>query len=241
MVPPELMAQLKQGRVIAFIGAGFSAPAGFPGWKELILKTASAACEDGVITKEAGVDVQELLRGTPSAQQLDQAAQLIQDALHETPGGGQAAMVSYLRRMLTPKLPLSTIMERRLMMLRELPFAAILTTNFNPLLRGVTPFCEAAPAAYRAALRGVSCGDSSAYAVASSFTDESGECKLAFHPVSCPVIQLHGALDEPQSVVLTREGYRRLLYACPAFPAFLKSSLACYTYLFLGDPTPRSE
>lgn len=241
-LPADLIEQLRSGRVIAFLGAGFTQPAGFPGWKQLLEQTCDTALKEGVLSKELSSLVQELLSGNTSAQQFDQAAQLIVDGLQagkEEPGAGQTAMVSYLHRCLKPQLPLSPVMERRLALLRELPFAAVLTTNFNPLLRGVTPFDDAAPAAYRATLRpsrrpSTGRETTTRHQVASSFTDEAGSGKLEFVAVPYPIIQLHGAVDEPKSVVLTREGYRRLLYACPFYPTFLKTCFASHTILFLG-------
>ncbi len=52
--------------------------------------------------------------------------------------------------------------------------------------------------------------------------------------MSAPVVQIHGNLETPRSVVLSREGYRRLLYACPNYPTFIKSCLATRVVLYVG-------
>eukprot|EP01007_Sphenomonas_quadrangularis_P000709 NODE_155_length_1968_cov_109.811881_g114_i0.p1 GENE.NODE_155_length_1968_cov_109.811881_g114_i0~~NODE_155_length_1968_cov_109.811881_g114_i0.p1 ORF type:complete len:498 (+),score=228.13 NODE_155_length_1968_cov_109.811881_g114_i0:48-1496(+) len=49
-----------------------------------------------------------------------------------------------------------------------------------------------------------------------------------------PTIQIHGSLHEPTSVVLTREGYRRLLHDSPIYQDFLKSVMSSRTILYVG-------
>src|SRR5688572_2886289 len=46
-IPLSLLTLLREGRVIPFLGAGFSAPLGLPGWEELLRATA-AELEDGL-------------------------------------------------------------------------------------------------------------------------------------------------------------------------------------------------
>lgn len=131
-IPPGLIASIRAGECVAFVGAGFSAPAGFPMWSDLLRRIASAASADGRLAAELAATVDELVSGPhPAAHALDQAAQLLEDAL------GVEGLVSYMRRFLRPKqLPLAASMQRRLKLLAQLPFRAILTTNFNPLIEG---------------------------------------------------------------------------------------------------------
>ena len=49
-----------------------------------------------------------------------------------------------------------------------------------------------------------------------------------------PVVQAHGYLDFPESVVFTRTGYRQLLYKFPEYTLFLKCLLASFTVLYIG-------
>ena len=48
------------------------------------------------------------------------------------------------------------------------------------------------------------------------------------------VIQIHGSTSDPQSIVLTREGYRSLLHLNPAYSNFLKTVMAGSTLLYMG-------
>eukprot|EP01002_Notosolenus_urceolatus_P014485 NODE_602_length_1929_cov_4.713298_g481_i0.p1 GENE.NODE_602_length_1929_cov_4.713298_g481_i0~~NODE_602_length_1929_cov_4.713298_g481_i0.p1 ORF type:complete len:396 (+),score=116.72 NODE_602_length_1929_cov_4.713298_g481_i0:560-1747(+) len=49
-----------------------------------------------------------------------------------------------------------------------------------------------------------------------------------------PTIQIHGSLNHPDSVVLTREGYRRLLHERKMYHDFLKSVMSSRTILYIG-------
>lgn len=218
-LPPHLIEELRAGRVIAFVGAGFSAPAGFPGWKQLLLKITQAAKTEGALPADVHELVGTLLGAQwPSAAELDQAAQLIDDSLPPSADGQpQERLVGFMRRFLVPReYPLPGVMERRLALLRDLPFRCVLTTNFNPLISGITPFDASAPAAYRCALRSaVPCPCEQLPPAEVSSIASSDADGLHYSQASCPVLQIHGALREPRSVVFTREGYRRLLYSNP--------------------------
>ena len=129
-------------------------------------------------------------------------------------------------------------MERRLELLRRIPFQSILTTNYNPLLKGVTPFDgQSAALAYRQLLRDEPVAAAAAGSVGGGVrygVARSTDTGLEYVPADRPVVQIHGNLEASQSVVLTRESYRRLLFNCPNYVTFIKSVLATKTVLFLG-------
>ena len=250
-IPPHLIEELRAGRVIAFVGAGFSAPAGFPGWKQLLLKIAQAAHDESAIPADVHALVKTLLGAQwPSAAELDQAAQLMDDSLPSSAGQPQERLVGYMRKFLEPKqYPLPGVMERRLELLRDLPFRSVLTTNFNPLISGITPFDASAPAAYRCALRAaVPCPREQLPPAEVNSIATSDADGLHYSQAKCPVLQIHGSLREPRSIVFTREGYRRLLYTNPSYCTFIKSALSSFTVLYMGFsfsdacmPRPRSR
>ena len=188
----------------------------------------------------------------PSAADLDQAAQLMDDSLPSSAGGDQPQerLVGYMRKFLEPRqYPLPGVMERRLELLRDLPFRSVLTTNFNPLISGITPFDASAPAAYRCALRAaVPCPREQLPPAEVNSIATSDADGLHYSQAKCPVLQIHGSLREPRSIVFTREGYRRLLYTNPSYCTFIKSALSSFTVLYMGFsfsdacmPRPRSR
>src|SRR5690606_5512914 len=133
--------EVKAGNCVAFVGAGFSAAAGKPGWKRLLAHVAAAG-KPGRSPALRMID-DLLAQPTASSRQLEMAAQLLQDEL------GIERYRQRLQETIARIDPRPPRMERRLDRLTGIPFRAIVTTNFDPLLRGVTPSAQA----YRQLLR----------------------------------------------------------------------------------------
>jgi CheY-like chemotaxis protein len=156
-----------------------------------------------------------------SHRELEMAAQLLFDAL------GEERCRQLLRETLrTEGLP--PVMQRRLRHLLGIPFRAIVTTNFDPLLPGVPPDAIA----YRRLLR------SDRFSPWREATLRAA-LDMDFSRTSAdapdrPVVQLHGTLIHDATLVFTRSQYRRRLYANPAYLTALKALLATSTVLFLG-------
>jgi hypothetical protein len=240
-IPSHLLKELRAGRVVVFIGSGFTAPAGFPTWKSLLLGISDRAFAEGKVEASTVELVKDLLRAPrPAAHEYDQAAQVLDDELKTECHGFQEELVRHLRALLHPKaMPLPASVERRIQTIRELPFRAILTTNYNPLLRGITPFDARAAAVYRRILRGEAQSGVDAGEASLRESDNRGVAfstgeELKYAEDCAPVVQCHGNLHDPASVVLTHEGYRQLLYKCPNYHTFMKACLAQYTVLYLG-------
>jgi CheY-like chemotaxis protein len=221
-IDPRLLEDIRAGNCVAFVGAGFSAAAGLPPWPELLRTVArglspeeAAAHRDAIERLLGPLDV----RG--SHRELEMAAQLLFDEL------GEERCRGLLRDALrTEQLP--PRMELRLKHLLGIPFRAIVTTNFDPLLPGVPPDAMA----YRRLLRA---GRLSAWREATlraALGMDLGEPTL--DAPDRPVVQLHGTLVHDATLVFTRSQYRRRLYANPAYLTALKALLATSTVLFLG-------
>jgi hypothetical protein len=219
-IDPRLLASIHDGNCVAFVGAGFSAAAGLPPWKDLIRAIADA------LPPGSGGEEQELVRSliddrrVRSSRELEMAAQLLFDAL-----GGDL-----FRRRLAAALerdPLPEPMKLRLKHLRGIPFRAIVTTNFDPLLPGMAPRADA----YRRLLRSRRASPWRETLARVALDIEAG---AAASDTDSLVVQLHGRLDDAASLVLTRAQYRRRLYADPAYLTVLRSLLATSTVLFLG-------
>lgn len=71
----------------------------------------------------------------PTARELEMAAQLLYDSL------GEQAFCQRLSAILA-ETKLSATMAQRLKHLRSIPFRAIVTANFDPLLPGLPPAAE---------------------------------------------------------------------------------------------------
>lgn len=204
-VPNELVSEILEGRCVAFVGAGFSS--NMPTWGKLLEQLAEPL--------PIATQVSELLANKPGAFEYEAAGQLIRNAY------GAADFETRIREVLESSLRASQYqMQGRLKHLREIPFATILTTNYDPNFEGLSPEQE-----YPAVLRGSSGWWSSADELSASAARKPQALKL------------HGdANGDPHrdQVVLAKEDYRRLLYRNGQYANFLKAIFATKTILFLG-------
>ena len=203
-IPSGLIDEIKGGNCVAMVGAGFSAPV-VPQWADLLTEIA----DSDVLKGDAAAHISSLT-GSGTGRDLEAAAQTLRDAM------GEDAFTSAMRnRLWSP--PLNEPMRRRLELLRGIPFRAVLTTNFDGLLRGTPPGRDA----YLGVLRpqGHRWWDRRYWDA-----DRSGAA----------VVKLHGSVDSPDEVVFTRRDYRRRLYSSPAYSTFLRSVMSTTTVLYLG-------
>jgi hypothetical protein len=124
-LPAELVSAIREGNCIAFVGAGFSGAAKFPGWVQLLEK----------LTSHVGPDLRAHLQqrlSKPTGDVLEEVAQVLEDEL------GTNKLVNQLGDLLAMH-DLPQAMQERLRWLQGIPFRAILTTNFDTLLQGEAP------------------------------------------------------------------------------------------------------
>ena len=206
-IPEGLIDAINAGECIAFVGAGFSAAAKLPQWPTLLSQIANTRALDKKVKLRHYV-LGRIKEG--SAHALDEAAQVLQDSL------GSREFMARLDKALAFR-GINRRMRERLRYLRGIPFRAILTVNFDDLLRGMTPSSEA----YRAVLR------PKGYRWWDSFFWQ-------YEPRGATLVKLHGDLGKPWTIVFTRRGYRKRLYSDYAYMSFLRSVLAQQTVLYLG-------
>lgn len=210
-VPRGLLDEINRGNCVAFVGAGFSFAAGLPSWKQLLRRLSEIEGVDEALRDHVRGLAE---RSDATAHDLDQAAQMLVDVLDAPRFTGR------LRELLV-KDSLPAAMVERLRWLQGIPFKAILTTNFDGVLRESE--AEAA-GAYRRILR-----NERAYWWQESFWRRGSQ--------GAPVLKLHGNLLAPagkEQLVFTREDYRRRLYGDPSYITFMRSVLSTSTVLYLG-------
>jgi hypothetical protein len=142
------------------------------------------------------------------------AAQILEDAFKNDPTDDLLrALRKHTRRQVVSAAD-EEAMEKRRTLLTEMPFAAILTTNFDDELQGEV----LDPSTYASLLR------------------ESGSrwVERRFWNRTSRVLKLHGDLRARRGVTLSRRGYRTRLYAEPGYLHVLRSVLLTKTVLFLG-------
>lgn len=217
----QLIEDIRAGNCVAFVGAGFSAAAGLPSWHTLLKTMAAELVRDGATEATSAIETLLSTRTSVSSHEFEVAGQLLFDQLAE----GRCREL--LRRALRPQ-GLPEAMQTRLKHLLGIPFRAIVTTNFDPILAGVAP----GPEAYRRLLRAPQ---------PSPWREAIAEAALGKHigkagwdAIDRPIIQLHGTLDDDETMVFTRAQYRRRLYANPAYLTVLRALFATSSVLFLG-------
>jgi hypothetical protein len=248
VVPARLVDALRAGRCVAFVGAGFSAPA-VPTWTALLRAIAAQNTDPRLApvrealarvrvqatpsTGSGEAPAQEQDREpTVSALELEAYGQLLKDAWVQG-GNGDAAWEAVVQQVIdahaqTVPHAIRTQIETRLRALREMPVRAILTTNFDAFL-GRTGGSDTV--------------------VRPSTPDTFAEVLRGPHPwfarrpwekhdePRAPVVKLHGdANGNPHlaPLVFARRDYRRLLHESPHHTNFLRALFATHTVLFLG-------
>lgn len=204
-VPQPLVRAITAGDCVAFVGAGFSAPV-IPQWRQLIADLSRPPLMTNPTLEGR---IASLLEGG-TGRDLEAAAQTLRDAI------GEEAFGAALRDRLGDP-PRNAVMRRRLELLNSIPFRAILTTNFDGLLQGMTPGREA----YLGVLR------------PSGHRWFDRRYWHAARP-GAAVVKLHGSIDLPDGVVFTQRDYRRRLYESPGYATFLRAVMSTTTVLYLG-------
>ncbi len=206
-LPPDLLEEIREGRCVAFVGAGFSAPAGLPSWRDLLLRITGEVATPGVLTYA----LHRL--GSGSSDGNEEVAQILEREL------GRERFERALRRELAvERYP--DAMTKRLNLLYNIPFQAVLTTNFDTVLPGEIPGRDV----YQKVLK-------HQRSVRSLFARAMNEGSTHW---PTPVVKLHGDITRPGSTVLSRLDYRRRLYSDIAYLGFLRSVFLYNTVLYLG-------
>lgn len=208
-VPEELIVAIREGRCVAFVGAGFVQPT-LPSWQKL-LGGLNESVDDATQRRE----IATWLRRAKSNRDYEGLAELIKSAL------GPRFVPTLAQLLERPPTPAT---KRRLAFLHEVPFRAVLTTNFDPLIPGELP----GPDAYARVLT----------APRHAWWNQSYWSSSGREPPAC--IQLHGRVwsdDDAHAgskIVFSTRDYRRLLYQEPGYRAFLRAVFATHTILYMG-------
>ena len=219
-VPQHLVSEILSGRCIAFVGAGFSRPA-LPGWSELLRALSESI--PAYTPKKQRESLQRMAKSATAALDLEAVAQAIKDSFGDERGAFERAIQEALQVKENDEAAQSGIerVNRRVRWLDEIPFKAVLTTNFDQFLKGLPPGTET----YRSILR-----DNSKWWQQRNWNVAKGE-------TTRPLLKLHGdANGDPYDapVVLARSDYRKMLHEQSRHPHFLRAVFGSHTLLFLG-------
>jgi hypothetical protein len=208
-VPAELIAATRRGDVIPLLGAGFSKQAitSVPNWRELLIRLYDYAADQGHISPEERIEIQELVaagRFLTAAQELRERIpaseffNLMDDAFADLDVGTSAAY------------PL----------LWELHPSLVMTTNYDKLIEN--SYAKEFAQVPRLFL----------YDEADGLQRQIQAGRLSSQPPM--IFKLHGTIDRPDELILTERDYRRLLYRQPGYRLVLSGLFLTKVVLMLG-------
>lgn len=196
-IPVSLTRHIAEKRCILFVGAGLSAAAGLPTWGRLLEQVIEELESSGATD-------------APDLRTLWQARKYLEVADHCADARG-----TQLRNVLTSTVrgatePVPEVHK----VLRDLPFAGIVTTNYDKLLERAYWGTDRIPKVHTHASK-----------------DAFGT--LLFDRAFF-ILKAHGEIDEPDTIVLSTATYRELIHANPAFNAVMSAILLNFSILFVG-------
>jgi len=199
--PPELIEACVAGNCVLYAGAGLSAQAGLPIWAVLVRSLYEWAAREQLLDAR----VSESLRRAVGAGLWD----LVADGIVSALGGREGLLQDYLKATFLGPSPRLQQAHR---LLRQVPFSAVLTTNFDDLLERTFEDRRAAV-----------------------YTQRDAEALLqALTRREFFVLKLYGSLEQPESVLLAPAQFRDALTRYNLFSKFVESLLVSRTILFVG-------
>ncbi|HSF32445.1 MAG TPA: SIR2 family protein [Candidatus Tectomicrobia bacterium] len=197
--PASLLRYMREGRCVLFCGSGLSAWAKLPTWKKLLQDIITQLGEE----MPDDSDLDELNRLLNAGKLLE-----IADHCRETLGQRYHNILSEQLRGVTGDIP-----EPHKIII-ELPFSAVVTTNYDKLLER-------------------SFASQSNWPKTPTHLDVDMLGPLLFDG-SFFILKAHGDIDRPESMVLTTRDYQEIIHANPAFNAIFSAILLTKAILFIG-------
>lgn len=214
-IPPALVESIRNGNCVAFVGAGFSAPA-LPPWSKLLKELAKDLDAE---------DRAELLSWLERTDLASRDYEAIAGMLEEQLGDGDG-LDTRIREIFRANETIegAKLVQERVDVLSQIPFHLVLTTNYDRFLPSsrvpdAATFGEMLTMEPRRWTRALRWDQPTARGV---------------DPAR--VLKLHGDLEQPQRnpVVLAARGYRGRTHQLAGYRPFLRAVFATKTILFAG-------
>jgi predicted ATP-binding protein involved in virulence len=186
---------------VLYCGSGVSAQAGFPYWQPFVEELTEWTIRNGFVTRELGASLKAALAQGQYDSVSDNLVSIMRDR--------QAQLNKYLSDIFLKKATLPDSVK----LLKDLPFAAAMTTNFDNLLEQAF-------------------GDKST----SSLTPADAELLLqCLHKREFFLLKLYGKLEQPDTVMLAPSQYDDFTRGNLVFSNFMETLLISRTVFFVGS------
>ena len=198
--PASLVQYVTEHRCVLFVGAGLSAWAGLPRWTGFL---------EGLID-----DVKRNFDGgsTGELEELVKMGRYLEVAEYCKEKLGKARFDEYVGKVLQPSKP---EIPRPHRLIVDLPFRAIVTTNYDKLLEN----------AYYSEKR--------ISPKVATHTDLEVLATILFDSAFF-ILKAHGDIARPDTMILSAREYREAIHSNPAFNAVFTALLMSNAVLFLG-------
>lgn len=208
-LPQELIESLRKGRCILFVGSGISSTVErndnhhLPDWHTFLLELLAYCESTGIKFWNGSQDIKEII----SKGKYDVAAQEIIESM---PNGEFSKFLT--NTFNNPSIVPSKVHKQ----IFELPFRAIITTNYDSLLEG----------AYTLKNNGKT---------PSVFTNKD-IAKIDSKLISNDffIFKMHGDINRPDTIVLGNRSYDELIFRQREYLHFLESLFSTHVMLFVG-------
>ena len=201
--PKDLIESLASGQALAIVGSGLSVAAGLPSWNRL-LALMIHECEQHCVGFKDSKELHQMLE---SGLLLEVATECCNQL-------GKPLYRDFIQRTFREHSSSPTKTHQSLL---QLPFAAILTTNYDNLLER----------AFIKNKRKTDLAPVYTQKNVSQLARIAGERKFF-------ILKMHGHADDAESIVLTRHDYQDLLHNNPAYKTSVSSLFVSRTLVFLG-------
>lgn len=198
--PKVLPSEIKKGNCVLFAGAGTSVDAGLPTWNELLRNMIDELNNQIVLEEDINAELISL---------LGEGRNLIV-AEYCRIRLGEHLFSEFIRNNLKTKNRRSVIHQ----ILSDIPFSAVLTTNYDGFLEK-----------YR---------DNSRIILPAELSELGYRGIKRISEDSIPIVKLHGSFDNPKSIIFSDSDYRKALYSSPDYRAAVSELLTDKTCLFVG-------
>lgn len=200
-VPPDLIQSCMTGECVLFAGAGLSARCGVPVWDRFLLDLLDFA--SGHNTVEA--DYAQSLRAALREGERSEAA----DGIVQGFGGDRQPLQTFLQEYYSGGGEIG----RTHRLLQQIPFASLITTNYDRLLEETFP----------------------EYAANGLFTPKDAEPLLdALAQKRRFLLKLYGQIERQETLIFAPFEYREALTSNISFARFMEGIFFSRTFLFLG-------
>jgi signal transduction histidine kinase len=200
--PKDLIDALASGEAVAVVGSGLSITAGLPSWPQL-LEAMIKECDEHCVGFSDGNELRQMLAHGEFLPVADECVKKLGKSLYR----------DFLQRIFKNPSACPTETHRLLL---DLPFSAILTTNYDTLLE-----------------QSVSRTKKKASPAPVYTHKNNAELERLAGNKSFFILKLHGHIDNVETVVLTYQNYRDI-YRNEVYRRTLSTLLATRRLVFIG-------